>query len=148
MTPQSPHKLGRLLESAIYVQDTRRAMEFYGRALGLQPLSPPDPEDANPRLIALDVLGSQVLLLFRRGGSADGVTFDGGFIPAADAQGTTHFAFAIEAHHYDGWKTHLLGEGVNIESEVKWERGGRSLYFRDPDGHLVELATPGLWRTY
>jgi catechol 2,3-dioxygenase-like lactoylglutathione lyase family enzyme len=123
-------------------------MDFYTRALGLQPLTPPDASDLNPRLIALDVLGSQVLLLFRRGGSNDGVRFDGGFIPGADAQGTTHFAFAIEAQTYDAWKSHMQSAGVAIESEVNWERGGRSLYFRDPDGHLVELATPGLWRTY
>ena len=31
---------------------------------------------------------------------------------------------------------------------MKWPRGGESLYFRDPDGHLVELATPGLWANY
>jgi len=31
---------------------------------------------------------------------------------------------------------------------VKWSRGGESLYFRDPDDHLVELATPGIWATY
>jgi catechol 2,3-dioxygenase-like lactoylglutathione lyase family enzyme len=31
---------------------------------------------------------------------------------------------------------------------VGWPRGGRSVYFRDPDGHSVELATPGLWETY
>ena len=35
-----------------------------------------------------------------------------------------------------------------MESEVTWPQGGRSLYFRDPDGLLVELATPGLWRNY
>ena len=23
-----------------------------------------------------------------------------------------------------------------------------SIYFRDPDGHLLELATPGLWSVY
>jgi len=27
-------------------------------------------------------------------------------------------------------------------------RGGHSIYFRDPDGHLLELATPGLWAIY
>jgi catechol 2,3-dioxygenase-like lactoylglutathione lyase family enzyme len=31
---------------------------------------------------------------------------------------------------------------------MEWPRGGTSLYFRDPDGHLVELATPGLWSIY
>ncbi|MDQ3753396.1 MAG: glyoxalase, partial [Acidobacteriota bacterium] len=30
----------------------------------------------------------------------------------------------------------------------KWNRGGTSLYFRDPDNHLLELATPGLWAIY
>ena len=40
------------------------------------------------------------------------------------------------------------GSGIEIESEVTWTRGGRSLYFRDPDGHLVELATPGVWEVY
>jgi catechol 2,3-dioxygenase-like lactoylglutathione lyase family enzyme len=29
-----------------------------------------------------------------------------------------------------------------------WPRGGRSVYFRDLDGYLLELATPGLWRIY
>jgi hypothetical protein len=38
-----------------------------------------------------------------------------------------------------------LGErGVEIESEVHWERGGTSVYFRDPDNNLLELATPKL----
>ena len=38
--------------------------------------------------------------------------------------------------------------GVAIEGRNDWERGGRSIYFRDPDGHLLELATPGLWSIY
>jgi catechol 2,3-dioxygenase-like lactoylglutathione lyase family enzyme len=37
---------------------------------------------------------------------------------------------------------------VNIESRVKWPRGGESIYFRDPDDHLVELVTPGTWAIY
>ncbi|MDF2970539.1 MAG: glyoxalase, partial [Microvirga sp.] len=42
-----------------------------------------------------------------------------------------------------------LGERkIPIESRVTWPRGGTSLYFRDPDGHVLELATPGLWATY
>ena len=48
----------------------------------------------------------------------------------------------------DGWRGHLAENGVEIESEVTWDRGGVSLYFRDPDGHSVELATPGVWEIY
>ena|SRR5258708_4406456 len=41
-------------------------------------------------------------------------------------------------------KKHLEENGIAIESKVRWERGGQSLYFGDPDGNLLELATPGL----
>jgi catechol 2,3-dioxygenase-like lactoylglutathione lyase family enzyme len=42
----------------------------------------------------------------------------------------------------------LESEDISVESRVTWRRGGQSLYFRDPDGHLVELATPGIWAIY
>jgi catechol 2,3-dioxygenase-like lactoylglutathione lyase family enzyme len=32
-----------------------------------------------------------------------------------------------------------------VESRIHWARGGTSLYFRDPDGNSLEVATPGLW---
>ncbi|HEX5778765.1 MAG TPA: glyoxalase, partial [Xanthobacteraceae bacterium] len=38
--------------------------------------------------------------------------------------------------------------GIELESRVDWPRGGKSIYFRDPDGHLLEFATPGLWANY
>jgi catechol 2,3-dioxygenase-like lactoylglutathione lyase family enzyme len=41
-----------------------------------------------------------------------------------------------------------LDNGIAIESKVQWELGGQSLYFRDPDGNSLELATPGLWSIY
>jgi hypothetical protein len=34
---------------------------------------------------------------------------------------------------------------VEVVGEYHWPRGGTSLYIRDPDDALVELATPGLW---
>jgi hypothetical protein len=37
---------------------------------------------------------------------------------------------------------------VSIESVVTWPRGGTSLYFRDPNDHLLELITPGVWSIY
>ena len=54
---------------------------------------------------------------------------------------TQHFALAVEsAEELDAWHGYLTGQGVEC-SEV-FERGGfRSLYLRDPDGHVVEIAT-------
>jgi catechol 2,3-dioxygenase-like lactoylglutathione lyase family enzyme len=43
---------------------------------------------------------------------------------------------------------HLTEHGVNLEGRTQWPRGGTSVYFRDPDDHLLEIATPGLWRGY
>jgi len=48
----------------------------------------------------------------------------------------------------EAWGKWLAENGVPVESKVKWERGGQSLYFRDPDGNLLELVTPGAWAIY
>jgi catechol 2,3-dioxygenase-like lactoylglutathione lyase family enzyme len=91
---------------------------------------------------------SQVLLLFQRGSTLKPAPFPGGTIPPHDGHGPHHIGFAITAADYDAWKQHLTAEGVTIESETTWPPGGRSLYFRDPDRHLVELITPGIWENY
>ena len=72
----------------------------------------------------------------------------GGLIPAHDGSGPTHLAFAIDAEDFAAWEERLSASGVEIESRVSWGRGGRSLYFRDPEGRSVELATPRTWATY
>ena len=46
------------------------------------------------------------------------------------------------------WERWLREQDIEVESKLEWEKGGRSLYFRDPDGHLLELASPGVWETY
>jgi catechol 2,3-dioxygenase-like lactoylglutathione lyase family enzyme len=100
------------------------------------------------RLVAFDAGGGTVLLLFQRGGTAAPVVTPDGTIPPHDGSGTTHVAFGIDAADLEWWEARLATLDLAIESRVSWPRGGRSLYFRDPDGHSIELVTPGTWANY
>jgi catechol 2,3-dioxygenase-like lactoylglutathione lyase family enzyme len=75
-------------------------------------------------------------------------TVNGGLIPPHNTVGAVHFAFAVASDELDSWRQLLAREGIQIESEVTWDRGGNSIYFRDPDGNLLELVTPGVWANY
>ena len=131
-----------MLEFGLYVEDVSRAVEFYTRLFGFPVLI------SKERIAALDVEGKQVLLLFKRGASSEPMNVPGGVLPPHDGKGTTHFAFAVGESDLDRWEEWLREQDVAIESRIEWGRGGRSIYFRDPDGHLLELVTPGTWDTY
>jgi catechol 2,3-dioxygenase-like lactoylglutathione lyase family enzyme len=134
-------KLDRVLETALYVDDLDRAAAFYAELFDLPSLH------ADERLRAFAV-GTSVLLLFRRGASLQTMTMPGGTIPPHDGSGPLHVAFAIAADELAPWEERLRERGIPVEGRTDWPRGGRSIYFRDPDGHQLELATPGLWRIY
>ena len=130
--------IDRVLETALYVDDLDRATAFYRDVLGFRILVP------GPRLTAMDAGASTVLLLFKKGASIEGIEFDGGWLPPHDGDGPTHLAFAIPADQLEPWECRLR-EGHQRREPDPLGRGGTSLYFRDPDGHSVELATPGVW---
>ncbi|TMQ53954.1 MAG: glyoxalase [Candidatus Eisenbacteria bacterium] len=132
-------RLERVLETSLYVADLARSLSFYESVVGLRRLQ------ADERFCALEVPGRQVLLLFKQGGTLRPIPTPGGVVPPHDGEGRLHLAFAVPASELAAWESHLERHGVPIESRVTWGAGERSLYFRDPDGHLVELATPGLW---
>ena len=135
-------KLDRVLETCLYVDDLDRAAEFYEEVLELKVLT------SDARFRAYDVGGESVLLLFRRGATLETVHMPGGTIPPHDGHGPLHMAFAITADALPQWEARLRERGIAIEGRTDWSRGGHSVYFRDPDGHLLELATPGLWAIY
>jgi catechol 2,3-dioxygenase-like lactoylglutathione lyase family enzyme len=133
MIPQ----LDGVLETALYVDDLERSVHFYQTLFGFEEIA------ADPgRLRALGVAGRQVLLLFQKKASAE---MNPG---ATDGEGRLHLAFAISAGELANWEARLSQLGITIEEKKKWPRGGVSLYFRDPDQHLLELATPGVWTIY
>ena len=124
-------------ETALYVADLARSCAFYQELFGLELVG--GGVGADDRLTALRVGDRQVLLLFRQGASAGGASL------AHDARGQTHVAFAVAAADIGAWERRLRDWGLAIERIIDWRPGVRSLYVRDPDRHLVEVATPGVW---
>jgi catechol 2,3-dioxygenase-like lactoylglutathione lyase family enzyme len=142
VAPELEHAMPTLegvLETVLYVDDFERARAFYEGVFAL------DPVYSDQRMCAYDVGGRSMLLLFRRGESLHTIRMPGGIIPPHDGSGPHHIAFSIAADELPAWETRLGDFGIAIEGRTNWPRGGISIYFRDPDEHLLELATPGLW---
>jgi catechol 2,3-dioxygenase-like lactoylglutathione lyase family enzyme len=131
-----PPKTEGILESSLYVADVSRSVQFYERIFGFRVIS-----DFKGRGCAMQAGERQVLLLFRKGGSRT-------IQSPHDGDGELHLAFAIPAAELAGWEVWLAENEVAVEEKRTWEMGGESLYFRDPDRHLVEIATPGVWSIY
>lgn len=136
-------RLDRIVETALYCEDLVRSRAFYVDTLACEPLLD------SARLVALNVAGVSVLLLFQRGATNAPLPTAGGVVPPHGSTGSQHVAFAVsDRSQLDAWATRLEQRGVAIESRVHWPRGGESIYIRDPDGHSIELITPGLWTVY
>lgn len=135
---KAPHVNG-VLETSLYVESAARSAEFYERVFGFHVIAPMAGEnlDDNTRLCAMRAGDRSVLLLFKRGGTPD-----------TDALGAIHIAFGISRSDLPLWEDWLGQLGIAIESRKQWQYGGEALYFRDPDGHLLEVVTPGVWEVY
>lgn len=125
-----------ILESALYVSDLTRSVHFYREMFGFSVIS-----DFGPRGCAMQAGPHQVLLLFKKGASRE-------ITSPHDGDGELHLAFAVSAAELANWESWLAQKGIAVEEKRPWELGGWSIYFRDPDRHLLELATPGTWTVY
>jgi catechol 2,3-dioxygenase-like lactoylglutathione lyase family enzyme len=127
--------LKQIVETAIYVSDLDATERFYRDIIGLIVIS-----KEVGRHIFFKAGSSSVLLAF-----IPETTISGHHLPYHGAKGPSHFALGIDADQLDAWRNYLVERGVAIETEITWPKGGRSIYFRDPDGNSVELITPGVW---
>ena len=132
---------GKILETCLYVADLDRAAEWYRQLFGF-----PIIFQQEDRLCALQVANDQVLLLFKEKASLKPTTMPGGVLPSHDGSGPMHIAFAIQTTEVGQWEMHLAKHGVAIESRVHWGENDESLYFRDPDGHALELISGDHWQ--
>ena len=125
----------RVLETCLYAADLDAAERFYRDVLGLA---------VESKVAGRHVFfrcGAAVFLVFNPEATRRG----GGPVPAHGASGPGHVAFAAQPEELPGWREQLARGGVPLEQEVRWPGGGVSLYFRDPAGNSIELATPGIW---
>ena len=125
-----------ILESSLYVSDVAHSIRFYEEIFGFRVI-----KDFGERGCAMDAGGRHVLLLFKKGGSR-------AIAAPHDGDGELHLAFAISTSELAGWERWLDEKGIALEEKHSWEGGGISLYFRDPDRHLLEVVTPGTWSIY
>ena len=138
-----PNFIG-LLEAGLFVESLSKARDFYEQVLGLEKL-----RESEVGCVFVVAKGQLLLLISQEKARVPGKT-PGGEVPpcvsgAGETLGAGHVAFAVAEAELDAWRARLESQGVEVLSEVAWEGEGRSLYFRDPDGHLLEIATPGLW---
>ncbi len=132
-----PPRVNGILETSLYVESPARSAEFYRRVFGFEPLEPGEPLNDETRLCPMRAGDRSVLLLFKKGATAD-----------TDASGAIHIAFGIARCDLPAWERWLKEQGISIELRKTWKYGGEALYFRDPDGHLLEVVTPGVWNIY
>ncbi|MBI3405899.1 MAG: VOC family protein [Acidobacteria bacterium] len=130
-----PPPIKGVLETSLYVSDLPRAISFYQDILGLRLIDQFD----GGRGAAL-AAGSSVVLLFRADLCIAKVDF-----PMHGAVGPGHIAFHIPHNEFSEWRDHLTQNGIHIEKEIPFRDEPPSIYFRDPDGNLIELAVPAIW---
>lgn len=130
-----PQPVG-VYETVLYASDVAAAARFYSEVLGLPLLQKPDELSAE----------------FRFGDDGVFLVFDparasapGRLVPSHGATGPGHVAFAVEADSLETFAAELRRRGVEIEREITWDEGGRSLYVRDPAGNSVELVEGEAW---
>ncbi|KAK2765360.1 hypothetical protein FQN54_008206 [Arachnomyces sp. PD_36] len=156
--------ISHILETCLYVKDVPAAAEFYKKALQIEPFSQSDRG-------ACFALGHTTLLLFKLGGTTtDLIVESRGIIPKhgptesnllpsllaeETSEGETknslrqHFCFAVPSPDDVGkWDAHFQELGVKILGRMDWEKGGKSVYFEDLDGHVGEVGSRGVWAHY
>ena len=126
--------ISRIKETSLYVQELERTESFYKKKLNFPVIS-----RENGRHIFFRV-GSSILLCFLAGTTKKGDT-----LPPHYGKGNLHIAFEVPKSKYHAVKNQIQSQNIPIEHEQHWFDDFYSFYFRDPDGHSLEVVQQGMW---
>lgn len=129
-----------VLETCLYASDLAAIEWFYGSVMGL----PIFGREAGRHVFFR--CGDAMLLVFDAARTTDAAGTVGGVpVPRHGAVGAGHVCFRVAEGEVAAWRERLETVGVAVEAELRWPRGGTSLYVRDPAGNSVELAPARIW---
>ena len=119
-----PRFLG-LRHVALNVRDVQKSRDFYCDVLGMTVEWLPDPDNAYL------TSGQDNLALHKLPGGAH----------PGPVQALDHIGFVVRnAEDVDKWADRIRSSGIPLVQDPKTHRdGARSIYFRDPDGLLIQL---------
>ena len=106
----------------LHVKDVQRSKKFYTEVLGMTPYRE---DDGQVFLHA----GRQGVALFRKEGGT----------PLTAGNDLNHLALNVSAGSYETLKAELEKHGVAVTGRPGEDR---CIYFRDPDGHRLQLTLP------
>ncbi|KAJ6441540.1 glyoxalase family protein [Purpureocillium lavendulum] len=146
----APPPLGQIVETILYTSDVARLAQWYRDVMGLEPFF------SAPAGVGFRLPGDTLLLLFDRTKVTEDRASERGVIPKHGSPTGLgqHIAFACGVDGdgkdaaMDAWEKHFEEKGVAIVGRMNWERGGRSLYVHDAEGHVIEVMTRGVWPVY
>jgi catechol 2,3-dioxygenase-like lactoylglutathione lyase family enzyme len=127
-------KINQIKETCLYIKDLETTRKFYQDKLGLELISKTENRHVFFRA------GNSVLLCFIPGATMKETT-----LPTHFATGNIHLAFEVPPLDYELWKEKVKNNNIEIIQEQPWKKGLKSFYFRDPDGHLLEIVPEGIW---
>jgi catechol-2,3-dioxygenase len=124
----------QIKETCLYSRNLDVMEAFYTDILELPPIG-----KAEGRHVFFRA-GSSVLLIFNPES-----TLKEKELPPHAGYGPIHIAFEVKSADYLDAKEKFISKGVNILHEATWKSGGKSFYFHDPEGHVLEIVEEGIW---
>ena len=139
-------RLERLGHLALFVADLERAKDFYVRLLGCHVLEEESAEHGRTAFLEIGDCGNTLDLVESPAGAESSGTAAG----PPPGRGLHHLAFETDTREKlrDAYFT-LVDNSIEVPYLVD-HGSSQSIYFRDPDGHMVEIywTPPGarkLW---